>query len=385
MSAVLPMSGSSESNTAMCFRMNLAQDFMENQRGKGLSFARRIYVPRIIGMSIGCISVAAALHPLSLPTWVWVGLLFNGFVWPHLAYQLSSRSDFPYKAERRNLLYDSLFGGFWVATFQFNPLATVTILSMMAMNNVAAGGQRLFMHGALAQMAGGIIAVLLFGAAFTPTTTPMQVWACLPMLTLYPLAVGMVCYRLAIKLSQHKRALSALSRTDSLTGLLNHGSWKDLLQLQFQHCRELQQPAAIALIDVDHFKPINDTYGHIVGDAVLRQLSAELKRNLRECDLAGRYGGDEFCVILPDMPLHQARDVMERLREVLNDYRHQDIPELRVSLSIGLAACQPSFTDAIAWLDVADKALYTAKNTGRNKICVASSETERNTAITLAV
>jgi diguanylate cyclase len=365
--------------------MNLAQDIMENQRGKGLSFARRIYLPRTIGMSIGSISVAAGLYPLSLPSWVWVLLLFNGLVWPHVAYQLSTRSSFPYKAERRNLLYDSLSGGFWVATFQFNPLITVTILSMMAMNNVAAGGQRLFIHGCLAQVAGGTVSLLLFGAAFTPSATQIQVWACLPMLTFYPLALGMVCYRLAIKLSEHKRALSALSRTDSLTGLLNHGAWKDSLQMQFQQCREHQQPAAIALIDIDHFKPINDTYGHIVGDSVLRQLSAELKRNLRACNLAGRYGGDEFCVILPDMPMHKARDVMERLREVLHDYRHHQVPELRVSLSIGLAAFHPSFTDAIAWLDVADKALYTAKNTGRNKISIATGETHRNAEVTLAI
>lgn len=358
--------------------MNLAQDIMENRRGKGLSFARRIYLPRIIGMSIGSISVAAALYPLSLPAWIWVLLLFNGFVWPHLAYQLSSQSTFPYKAERRNLLYDSLCGGFWVATFQFNPLTTVTILSMMAMNNVAAGGQRLFIYGSLAQVTGGAIALMLFGAAFTPSATQMQVWACLPMLTLYPLALGMVCYRLAIKLSEHKRTLSALSRTDSLTGLLNHGAWKDLLQLQFQHSRELRQPAAIALIDIDHFKLINDTYGHIIGDAVLRELSAELKRNLRECDMAGRYGGDEFCVILPDMPLHQVQGVMERLREVLHEYRHQEAPELRISMSIGLATYQLQFSDANTWLNDADKALYIAKKTGRNKI---SSSLTRSIAV----
>ena len=351
---------------------------MENRRGKGLSFARRIYLPRLIGMSIGSISVAAALYPLSLPSWIWVLLLFNGLIWPHLAYQLSTHSAFPYKAERRNLLCDSLCGGFWVATFQFNPLTTVTILSMMAMNNVAAGGQRLFIYGAFAQLAGVAISLMTFGAAFTPSATQVQVWACLPMLTLYPLALGMVCYRLAIKLSEHKRTLSALSRTDSLTGLLNHGAWKDLLQLQFQHCRERRQPAAIALIDIDHFKLINDTYGHIVGDSVLRQLSAELKRTLREFDLAGRYGGDEFGVILPDMPLHQVQGIMERLRELLNEHRHQEAPELRISLSIGIATYQPLFSDANAWLNDADKALYIAKKTGRNRI---SSSLTRSIAV----
>jgi diguanylate cyclase len=225
-----------------------------------------------------------------------------------------------------------------------------------------------------------LIAWSLFGAAFTLSTTQLQVWACLPMLSLYPLALGMVCYRLAIKLSEHKRTLSALSRTDSLTGLLNHGAWKDLLQLKFRECSKRHEQAVIALIDIDHFKAINDTYGHLIGDSVLRQLSFELKCNLRESDLAGRYGGDEFCVILPNMPLNQAVDVMERLRSVLQDYRHGEVPGLRVSLSIGLAAYQPSFTDATAWLDDADKALYTAKNTGRNKVSVSTNNTSLETS-----
>lgn len=346
---------------------------MDNQRGKGLSFARRIYMPRTVGLGIGCICVTAALYPLGMPSWVWILMLLNGFAWPHLAYQMACRSPFPYQAERRNIIGDSLCGGFWAAAIQFNPIVTVTILSMMTMNNIAAGGPRLFLQGAAAQIVGVLIAWLLFGIAFTSTATPIQVWACLPSLTIYPLAVGMVFYRLAFKLSEHKRALSALSRTDSLTGLLNHGAWKDLLHFKFKQCKQQQAAAVIALIDIDHFKAINDTYGHLIGDAVLRQLSIELKCNLRESDLAGRYGGDEFCVILPNMPLHQARDVMERLRVVISDYRHQDVPALRVSLSIGLAEYQSTFTEATTWLNDADKALYTAKNTGRNKISVASN------------
>ncbi|WP_095145322.1 MULTISPECIES: diguanylate cyclase [unclassified Pseudomonas] len=344
---------------------------MENQRGKGLSFAKRIYKPRIIGLSIGALSVAAALYPLPVPAWVWAALLFNAVVWPHLAYLLSTRSPFPYKAEHHNLLFDSLLGGFWAASMQFNPLSTVTILSMMTMNNVAAGGVRLLVQGSLAQLTGVAVSWLLLGAAFSPTVSQLQVYACLPMLTLYPLAVGMVCYQLAIKLSEHKRTLSALSRTDSLTGLLNHGAWKDLLQITFQQCQQQQTQATVGLIDIDHFKLINDNYGHIVGDTVLRQLSLELKRNLRENDLAGRYGGDEFCVILPDLPLEHATAVMERLREVFGNYRHPQIPGLRVSLSIGLATCQPHFADAASWLDAADKALYSAKSNGRDRISSA--------------
>ncbi|RMT98592.1 hypothetical protein ALP39_03012 [Pseudomonas marginalis pv. marginalis] len=344
---------------------------MENRQGKGLSFAKRIYRPRIIGSALCSISVIAALYPMTAPGWIWAALLANGFVWPHLAYQLATRAKVPYDAERRNLVYDALFSGFWAATLQFAPLTTVTLLSMVSMNNVAAGGKRLLLLGALAQLLGAGVAILLFGLHFNPSVSLVQVYACLPMLTFYPMAIGMICYQLAIKLSDHKRALSALSRIDSLTGLLNHGSWKDLLHLKFHKCQQQHTHATIALIDIDHFKQINDCHGHIVGDAVLRQLSLELRRNLRENDLAGRYGGDEFCVILPQMTQHEAARVMERMRETFSNYRAPNIPELRVSLSIGLADFQPSFKDAAMWLNAADRALYAAKDTGRNRVNVS--------------
>ena len=257
---------------------------------------------------------------------------------------------------------------------QFNPLPSITTLSMMTMNNVAAGGQRLFLRGLLAQGCGMLLGLALFGPGLQLVSTTQQVYACLPMLTLYPLALGWVCYRLAIQLSEHKRSLSALSRTDSLTGLLNHGSWKDLLQLKFQTCQQQCRSAVIAIIDIDHFKRINDSYGHVVGDAVLRHLSKELKINLREDDLAGRYGGDEFCVILPDTSLTQAGRIMERLRERVAAYRDESLPELRISLSIGLALCRSDFDDPVAWLNEADRALYSAKNNGRDQVNFADSD-----------
>ncbi|GGU67538.1 diguanylate cyclase AdrA [Pseudomonas laurentiana] len=348
----------------------------EHQHGKGTSFVRRIYLPRIIGLGIGLFSVWAALDSVSVAPWVWVLLFINGLAWPHLAYQIALRSRTPYAAERRNLLVDSLMGGFWTATMQFNPLPSVTILSMMTMNNVAAGGKPLCLAGLLAQGSGIAVSIALFGPGLQLHSTSLQVYACLPMLTLYPLALGAVCYQLAIKLAEHKRALRTLSCTDSLTGLLNHGSWKDSLQLKFHSYRQECRQAVIAIIDIDHFKGINDTYGHVVGDCVLRQLGAEIKRNLREDDLAGRYGGDEFCVILPNIDVEQAALIMERLREKISAYRNDQLPDLRISLSIGLALCNEAFDDPVSWLDEADKALYTAKNSGRNRVSFAA---ERHT------
>jgi diguanylate cyclase len=180
--------------------------------------------------------------------------------------------------------------------------------------------------------------------------------------------LGWICFRQAHTLGRHKRELLALSRTDSLTGLLNHGAWKDQLEVEFQRCQCQQPGAAIALIDIDHFKSINDTFGHVAGDIVLRQLSKILKQNLRASDLAGRYGGDEFCVILPDMPLAHAAQAMDALRDRFACLGYEQSPALKVSLSIGLAAFNPAHTDATLWLNDADQALYEAKSTGRNRV-----------------
>jgi len=261
--------------------------------GKGLSLASRLYKSRALGLTLGFICVAAAIYPLDKPAWVWVVMIANAFIWPHVAYQWSRHSKNSLRSEHRNLLFDSFCGGFWVGTMQFNPLPSVTTLSMMTMNNVAIGGPRFMLAGWVAQALGIGASMLVFTPAVTVLTSEVQLYACLPILMLYPLALGWICYRQAITLARHKRELLALSRTDSLSGLLNHGAWKDHLEIEFQRCRRDQQGAAIALIDIDHFKTINDTYGHVTGDIVLRQLSKVLRQNLRVTDLAGRYGGGE--------------------------------------------------------------------------------------------
>ncbi|WP_062379959.1 diguanylate cyclase [Pseudomonas abietaniphila] len=344
---------------------------MNTSRHKGLSFARRMYVPRTVGLSIGFFTVAAAMYPSHPPAWVWIAMILNGYGWSHLAYLLAKLSKNPYAAERRNLIYDSILGGFWAGAMGLNPLPTVTVLSMMAMNNIAAGGPRFFLVGCGAQITGALVGGFIFLPELFPAVTQVQVYASLPMLVIYPMAIGLVCYRVALQLSRSKKALEKLSTTDSLTGLMNHGAWKDLLTVEFNNCQTLNRQNSVALIDIDHFKNINDTYGHIIGDNVLKQLSSVLSAGLRESDLAGRYGGDEFCVILPDTTLAQATDVLERLRRTVHEHTHSVLPDLKVSLSIGIAPYGPHLTDASMWLHEADMALYDAKSTGRNRVTSA--------------
>lgn len=336
--------------------------------GKGLSLARRLYKSRMLGLSLGFFCVAAAMQPLQPPVWLWGFMLFNAFAWPHLAYQWARRSQVPFRGEHRNLLMDSFLGGFWVGAMHFNPLPTTTTLGMMGMHNMAIGGVPFFLAGCVAQALGIGVSLLLFSPFLMAETSSLQLYACLPMLTLYPLSLGYICYQQACVLAGHKRELLALSRTDSLSGLLNHGAWKDQLELEFQRCKHQQQGGAIALIDIDHFKVINDTYGHVAGDIVLRQLSKILRQTLRSSDQIGRYGGDEFCVILPGAALDHAAELMESLRARFGALGYEQNPALQVSLSIGLAAFNPDHNDALNWLDAADQALYEAKTSGRNKV-----------------
>lgn len=345
---------------------------MQRTGRKGLSLARRLYTSRILGLMLGLLLVSVAVYPLDPAPWVWWAMLFNGLLWPHVAYQWARRAAQPYQAERRNLLIDAFLGGFWVVAMQFNPLPTAVTLAMMAMNNVSIGGLRFLFAGAAVQVTGIALGLAIFPLTSVPMTSSAQLYASLPLLCIYPLALGWICFRQTAILSRQKRELLALSRTDSLTGLLNHGAWKDRLNEEFQRC--LRQPhdgaghGVIALMDIDHFKAINDTYGHGAGDIVLRQLGKMLKQNLRATDIVGRYGGDEFCVILPDLTLHNAVLAMEALRERFALLGYEQAPALKGSLSIGLAAFNPAYGDATLWLNDADQALYEAKTGGRNRV-----------------
>ncbi|MFJ4141679.1 diguanylate cyclase [Pseudomonas sp. NPDC089734] len=341
---------------------------MNTPRGKGLSFARRIYAPRTLGVSMGFFTVAVSLYQVNAPLWLWPLVLFNAIAWPHLAYQLAKRSAYPYKAEWRNLLTDSLSGGFWVGAMGFSMLPSVTVLAMMAMHNIAAGGTRLMLQGFVAQAAGAAISILALSPVINLDNNAIQIYACLPVLVVYPIFIGWMSHQLALKLWEHRNILSELSRTDSLTGLINHGSWKDLLEAEFVKSQEQQHHCTIALIDIDHFKSINDTHGHIMGDTVLKNMSEALSENLRDTDLAGRYGGDEFCIILPNTSAGQASEILERLRLRVKENTDALLPDLNVSLSIGIAPYQPHITDSAMWLNEADKALYIAKTSGRNQV-----------------
>ena len=158
---------------------------------------------------------------------------------------------------------------------------------------------------------------------------------------------------------------------DSLTGLFNHTAIKDLLDGEVAWAIRQNKPLSFAMVDIDHFKKVNDTYGHPVGDRVIKSLSRLLKQRLRESDLVGRYGGEEFAVVMVDADETTAVKIMDTIRYDFSQLRHLgNDEEFQVTISCGIADIS-QFPDTSKLCDAADKALYKAKHAGRNKVMLA--------------
>ncbi|HJV62874.1 MAG TPA: tetratricopeptide repeat-containing diguanylate cyclase [Albitalea sp.] len=171
---------------------------------------------------------------------------------------------------------------------------------------------------------------------------------------------------------ERSRAASfqADAQRDQLTGLGNRRHLDHRLPMLLELAQRQNLPLTVALVDLDHFKQINDRFGHAVGDKVLIAMAQQLRENTRATDVLARIGGEEFLVVFPDMPSAQAVEVCERLRARVERHDWSALaPELRVTLSVGLAHAPPY--DLATLFDDADRAMYRAKNEGRNRVTVA--------------
>jgi diguanylate cyclase (GGDEF)-like protein/PAS domain S-box-containing protein len=169
--------------------------------------------------------------------------------------------------------------------------------------------------------------------------------------------------------------LERQAHTDYLTGLANRRHFLKLAEHEFAHVRRYGGDLAVAMLDLDHFKNINDSYGHQVGDIVLKTLAALCHQMLRNVDVIGRIGGEEFAILFPETDMQEAHEIVERLRIAI---ANKDVPTaengaIRFTASIGIATYTPSDADIDILLNRADKALYEAKMTGRNRVAEADS------------
>jgi len=178
---------------------------------------------------------------------------------------------------------------------------------------------------------------------------------------------------------RHAQLVNA-SRIDSKTGLLNAATWQREAAREVSRAARKHTPVAVAMLDIDHFKKVNDTYGHLAGDAVLAAIAAAARALLREYDIIGRFGGEEFAILLPHTSLAEATQVTERLRATIPRITIpgggpvSPVPS-GVTVSIGVAASAGAKRDLVDFLAAADHALYQAKNAGRNRVHIISDET----------
>jgi diguanylate cyclase (GGDEF)-like protein len=171
--------------------------------------------------------------------------------------------------------------------------------------------------------------------------------------------------------AERMRALRMLMARDSLTGLFNHSTTTQMLENLISHAGRQNESLCFAMIDVDHFKAVNDTHGHPVGDQVLLALARVLQQRLRNSDIVGRYGGEEFAVVLQGVTLEAATRIIDQLRQDFAKIRfHAGEIEFFCAFSAGVAAF-PQFNDMKSLREAADRALYQAKNAGRN--CVVAN------------
>ncbi|AKS04833.1 sensor domain-containing diguanylate cyclase [Pseudomonas trivialis] len=176
-------------------------------------------------------------------------------------------------------------------------------------------------------------------------------------------------FRLTRQMERAHNISTRAAQTDELTGLMNRRAFFEHAQVLYEQCRHNRQPLCALMMDMDHFKQINDTYGHQAGDQVLRQIGGVISASFRQADVYGRLGGEEFAVLLPNTSLETARTIAEQLVKAISGLVSEPVHGL--SASLGVASTDAQDQDLHGLMNTADKALYRAKAQGRNQVAVA--------------
>ncbi|MFT3755431.1 MAG: diguanylate cyclase [Pseudoxanthomonas sp.] len=318
-------------------------------------------------------------------TWVLTALQF--LVYPQLIYWRARRAADPLRAEMQNLLIDAVLMGAWVAAWGFPlwisfALAVSVCLNLMIFEGMPGAGRAM-----LSMAVGATLSMIGLGLHFHPDTSLTAALICIITLSLYLLVFAYAGYERGVALRESRQQLNEqleqitalqaqlreLADRDPLTGLFNRRRFNQDLQDALDNQRRQGGGLALVMIDIDHFKRINDEHGHPAGDRVLKLLADVLTSSVRSSDLICRYGGEEFLLALPDTTPRQAAKLAERLRAQLESM-HVNIEtcELRVTLSMGIAGFPVDGDTRAMLLQAADNALYAAKQGGRNRVMLSA-------------
>lgn len=328
----------------------------------------------------------------------WGLIALQLLVYPHFAYWLARRSSDSQQAEVRNLTVDCLMFGMLVAALQFPLWIVYTVYIASTLNITLSRGKSGLVRSQLAFFGGVLVAVAFFGWHVSPNTEWPATAVCLIASSVYMISIGIAAssrnhqlrdtrealrhgeHALKIQLAENQALQSTLEEQatiDPLTGLYNRRYLDTAIARELARCKREKLPLALIMIDVDHFKKVNDTYGHPGGDEVLKKLAALLLESIRATDVACRYGGEEFLLLLPGMSPEMAAARADKWRMAFAELivRLDDLP-MQATISLGISN-YPQHGDSLTELaHCADLALYRAKNDGRNRVVVYRPELE---------
>jgi diguanylate cyclase (GGDEF)-like protein len=333
----------------------------------------------------------------------WALLLLQFLVYPQLVYRRARRARDPMRAELNNLLIDSLLFGIWAAALAFPVWISFTLVIGTTITHALYHGIRGVLPSGAALAGGALLTVAITGPRWSPATDWLTTLLCVVALMLYLLSLANLAYLRTRKLQDARSKLrlgeqtlnaaneslqrqlteihalqarlSEQANRDPLTGLYNRRYLDTTLVRELARCERAGQPLSLMMIDIDHFKQVNDCYGHPVGDEVLKELATMLSEQARTADIACRFGGEEFLLVLPDMPAHIALQRADQWRAAFAATTVRvDTFQVQTTISIGVASYPEHGTSVQELIRRADRALYLAKSQGRNQVVLSAAE-----------
>jgi len=324
---------------------------------------------------------------------LWLALVAQFVVYPQVAFWLARRAADPMAAEVRHMHLDALSLGAWAAVLHFPLWISFIMLIGSALDLTLYRGTRGWLEGLGLFFLGGALAGAITGWTLQLHTDPWVTTSAIVSVSLYLFLISLDSQQRSMRLRDTRIELQAkelalqqqlteiqnlqtklreLVRRDALTGLFNRHHLSDIMDRELARCARDGQPLSLLMIDIDHFKRINDSYGHQVGDDVLRETARLLLERTRDSDMLFRYGGEEFLLVLVSADAGIAKGVAEELRQrfEVSPLTSAGSPVM-ATLSIGVATFADHGVDFYSLVQAADQALYRAKRAGRNRVEIA--------------
>ncbi len=354
------------------------------------------YRVRIVAFALIGVPIALHLLPGRHTALVWLLFALQFLIYPHLLQWRTRRAANRERAELDNLVVDSVLCGAWVAGLGFPLWISAALFLANLLNHTITRGAPGALICPIAFLGGAMASVTVIAFHVSTDTTGLVTMASMIGLAIYLALMGIEFFTYIGQLRQVQEAVDRQKKTleeanaalyeqidkindlqemlkeqanrDSLTGLFNRRYLEGTLEREMARCKREGAPLSMLLLDLDHFKLVNDTYGHQAGDEVLRVFGRLLQENARAEDIVCRYGGEEFLLVLPKMPLSIARERAAQLlllfRETTVEFEDLKIP---ITTSIGIAATPEHSDSAEGMIRCADQALYNAKSRGRDR------------------